>query len=203
VSVFGLAKRVISRLLLERRFGLETSDVVELSELELADEARNNYIPSGWGTMKRIAQAREITPQDVFVDFGSGKGRMVFLAAQYPFKRVIGIELATDLHKIAQANIEKNRKHLRCADVQLVNQDVLTFTIPDDMTFAYFFNPFTGDVFKHVIDGIGASLRRNPRRLTLVYTNPVMHEYLSAQSWLVVKDYTAGQVGVYESSSGE
>jgi SAM-dependent methyltransferase len=181
---------------------LETSDVVELSELDLADEARNNYIPSGWGTMKRIAQTREITPEDVFVDFGSGKGRMVFLAAQYPFKRVIGIELAADLHQVAQANIAKNRKRLRCPDVQLVNQDVLSFPIPDDMTFAYFFNPFTGDVFKSVIDSIGASLRRNPRRITLVYTNPVMHEYLSAQPWLVVKDYTAGQVGVYESASG-
>ena len=200
MSVLGAAKRAVSKFLLERRFGLETSDVVELAELDLADDERNNYIPSGWGTMRRIAQTREITPKDVFVDFGSGKGRMVFLAAQYPFKRVIGIELARDLHRIAEANITRNRKRLRCRDVQLVNQDVLTFEIPDDMTFAYFFNPFTGDVFKRVIDSIGASVRRRPRKVTIVYTNPVMHEYLAAQPWLVVKQYAAGQVGVYETA---
>jgi SAM-dependent methyltransferase len=202
VSMVARAKRVLSTLLLERRFGLETTEVVELSKLDLADEARNNYIPSSWGTMKRIAQTREITPRDVFVDFGSGKGRMVFLAAQYPFKRVVGIELAADLHHVAQANIARNRERLRCPDVQLVNQDVLSFPIPDDMTFAYFFNPFTGNVFTSVADNIGASLQRNPRRLTIVYTNPVMHEYLIAQPWLVVKHYAAGQVGVYESTFG-
>ena len=30
----------------------------------------------------------------VFVDIGAGKGRAAFLAATYPFKRIIGIELA-------------------------------------------------------------------------------------------------------------
>lgn len=202
MSVLGAAKRALTKFLLERRFGLETSDVVELSELDLADDTRNNYIPSGWGTMKRISQTREITSKDVFVDFGSGKGRMVFMAALYPFKRVVGIELATDLHRIAEANIAKNRQRLRCHDVQLVNQDVLTFEIPHDMTFAYFFNPFTGDVFKRVIDGIGASLREHPRRLTIIYTNPVMHEYLAAQPWIEVRQYAAGQVGVYETAPG-
>src|SRR5690606_15927648 len=110
-------------------------------------------------------------------------------------------ELATDLHNIAKANIAKSRKHLRCEDVQLLNQDVLSLRIPDDMTFAYFFNPFTGDVFKGVIEGIHASLRRNPRTITMFYTNPVMHEYLLAQPWLVVRHYTAGEVAVYESRS--
>jgi SAM-dependent methyltransferase len=194
-------KRFLSRTLFERRFGLDTSDIVELSALNLADAERNNYIPSGWGTLKHIEQHRQFTNEDVFVDFGSGKGRMVFLAAQYPFKRVVGVELSEELHRVAEQNIAKNKSFFKCKDIELVNGDVLAYKIPTDMTIAYFFNPFTGDLFKQVIDSIGVSLRSHPRFLTLVYTNPVMHEYLSRQSWLKTIEYKEGQVGIYETVS--
>src|SRR5215469_11495850 len=36
-----------------------------------------------------------------FIDIGSGKGRMLFVAAEYPFEKVIGVEFAVDLHEIA------------------------------------------------------------------------------------------------------
>lgn len=196
-------KKALSRLLLERRYGLETSSVVALSDLDLADDTRNNYIPSGWGTMRRISQMRTITSRDVFVDFGSGKGRMVFLAARHPFRRVVGVELSTELHNVASRNIARNRARLRCRDIQLVNGDVLQFRIPDDMTFAYFFNPFTGDVFRSVTERIHESLRRNPRRISLFYTRPVMHEYLASQSWLDVRLHIEGKVAVYETAAEE
>jgi hypothetical protein len=37
--------------------------------------------------------------QYTFVDVGSGKGRMLFVAAEYRFRKVIGVEFATDLHE--------------------------------------------------------------------------------------------------------
>src|SRR5271166_6630819 len=41
----------------------------------------------------------------VFVDIGSGKGRVLLMAADYPFQRVIGVELLPELHRVAQANL--------------------------------------------------------------------------------------------------
>ena len=55
-------------------------------------------------------EAREIRPDDVFIDLGSGMGRMVLEAARYPFKRVIGVELVEQLHDLARANLASTRQ---------------------------------------------------------------------------------------------
>ena len=43
----------------------------------------------------------------IFVDLGSGKGRTLLMVSDYPFRRIIGIELLPSLHQIA---LEKDRK---------------------------------------------------------------------------------------------
>ncbi len=39
-----------------------------------------------------------------FIDLGSGKGRILFLAAEYPYRRIQGVEFARELHSEAQEN---------------------------------------------------------------------------------------------------
>jgi len=50
---------------------------------------------------------------------------------------------------------------------------VLDYVVPDDVTVAYFANPFTGSIFAAVLDNLLSSLQRNPRTLRLIYLNPV------------------------------
>ena len=60
--------------------------------------------------LRRILPAREVEPHDVFLDIGCGMGRAVYqAAANYPFKRVIGVELSHELTQAARRNIERNR----------------------------------------------------------------------------------------------
>src|ERR1700733_13400481 len=40
-----------------------------------------------------------------FVDLGSGKGRTLLMASDYPLKKIIGVEILPELHKIAQKNL--------------------------------------------------------------------------------------------------
>src|SRR5579863_4122649 len=40
-----------------------------------------------------------------FIDFGSGKGRALLLASEFPFKRILGLEFAPELHTAAETNI--------------------------------------------------------------------------------------------------
>jgi hypothetical protein len=106
---------------------------------------------------------------------------VVFQAAlRYPFKRVIGVELAPSLHQIARDNIGRNRDRLRCRDVRLVRTDVLDYRIPDDVTVVFLDNPFTGAIFATVLDRLLASVDRAPRPVRIVYFNPVEHERLVA-----------------------
>ncbi|MFZ0635589.1 MAG: class I SAM-dependent methyltransferase, partial [Candidatus Acidiferrales bacterium] len=37
-----------------------------------------------------------------FVDFGSGKGRVLLMASEVPFKKIVGIEFSPELHAIAR-----------------------------------------------------------------------------------------------------
>jgi predicted RNA methylase len=125
-------------------------------------------------TLRRILPRREVTEEDVFVDLGSGKGRVVLQAAlHYPFRRVHGVELSGHLHEIAQRNLALTRHLLSGRDVQLVRADATEFPVPDDVTVVFLYNPFTGEAFATVVRRLLESLDRNPRTLRIVYGNPV------------------------------
>ena len=132
----------------------------------------------------------------MFVDFGSGKGRVVYAAARHPVKRVVGVEIAPGLTAIAQRNIERNRRRLRCQDIDLVTADAAEWEVPDDMTVAYFFSPFVGSVFSAVLRNIEASLDRAPRPLTLIYACPVLESEIAGggRFKLVARDGRPGAI---------
>ena len=126
------------------------------------------YIASNWRTLRRALRRYEIGPDDVFIDIGSGMGRMVLEASRFPFKRVIGVELASKLHAIAQQNVKRMQRRARCTEIELVNTDILDYDFPDDVTFVYMFNPFRGAIFQGVAEMMIHSLDRNPRPLHLI-----------------------------------
>jgi SAM-dependent methyltransferase len=159
---------------------VDTATPVRLADLGLAGRHRVDYVPSGWLTLRRILKRSEVGPDDVFVDFGSGAGRIVLEAARYPFAAVIGVELAPELHERAKANLKRCSGRLRAGRVELVNCDVLDYEIPDELTVAYFFNPFGGFVFEAVLQKLLASLERNPRKVRVIYGNPVEEAALIA-----------------------
>jgi predicted RNA methylase len=136
------------------------------------------YIASNWHIVRRALRRYEISPDDVFVDFGSGMGRVVVEASRFPFKRVIGVELASQLHLIAEDNVRRTRRRARCAEIDLVNSDVLDYDIPDDLTFVYMNNPFRGEIFKATVDKLIRSLDRHPRVIHVIYTNPFEEQCL-------------------------
>jgi len=178
MRLFRMIRRKVGVLVFDRRYGVHTSGRVELAELGLADPERVFYIATNWRTLRRTLQRYEITPDDVFIDLGSGMGRMVLEASRFPFKRVIGVELASELHSIAQENVRRSRRSARCAEIELVNSDILDYAFPDDVTFIYMFNPFQGTIFRDAIDNVIRSLDRNPRTVQLIYRVPVEEPYL-------------------------
>jgi len=179
-STFGLRwiRRRLTRLFYERGRLEDTYGTVDLSELGLGHPERIEYEPSSWTALPRALEGIEIRSDDVFLDYGCGKGRVIYQAAMLPFRRVTGLELSDELLSVARRNIERNRGRLKCADVELIHGDVTEFEVPDDVTIAYLYNPFTGDLFRSAIDGLVRSLERRPRRLTIVYVNPTMADDL-------------------------
>jgi SAM-dependent methyltransferase len=117
----------------------------------------------------------EIEHRDfVFVDLGSGKGRTLLLASEWPFKKVVGVEFSVDLHRIAEDNIRKLQvRSGRCRDVVSVCMDATDYRLPVDPAVLYFYHPFQADVMTRVVEHIERSLRECPRELYILYYNPV------------------------------
>ena len=178
LDLYGRIRMAVGRRLYEPAGFEDTGDDVMLEDLDLDHPEWNYYTASGWTWLGRVLDRGKVRPSDVFVDFGSGKGRVVYQAARYPFARVIGVEVAEEMNRIARANLEHGKRKLACREVELVTCDAADYEIPDDMTYAYFYNPFSGETFRRVVANILASIDRNPRRVTLIYLNPEMEREL-------------------------
>jgi SAM-dependent methyltransferase len=167
----------------DQMFGVDTCGWVKLSGLAISSAN------AGFGThyegvrSSLFRQAIRNVPVDyessVFIDFGSGKGRALLLAAELPFKKVIGVEFSPQLHRIAQENIGQYLRRQQAEsrtgpDIESVCLDVVDYPIPPQPAVFYFFNPFKEEVMRQVLSNIRESLEQHPREAFILYCNPVL-----------------------------
>ncbi len=122
--------------------------------------------------------------QFTFIDIGSGKGRALFLASEYPFKRIIGIELLPELHWIAQENVAKFTERSQNRHIELICGDATSFIFPSEPTVLFLFNPLPQQDLVRVIKNLGSSLDRNARPLYVAYANPIHQRTIAACPFL-------------------
>jgi SAM-dependent methyltransferase len=164
----------------DRRYGIDTCGIQDdLAALGAGGEhlaEANGYEPVQFRVFRAIMRACGIDPRGyVFVDFGSGKGRALLLAAQYGFKRIIGVEFAPKLHQVAQRNVEAfcRRRPLAGGRIELHCGDAVDLEIPDADALLCFYNPFGERVLRKVAANIERSFRERPRKLLIAYRNAV------------------------------
>jgi precorrin-6B methylase 2 len=154
-------------------YGIETDADIRRSELGLTDPESEHYNATPYIRFRQMMKLIQIRPgEDVFLDFGSGMGRIVVLAATYPFRRVIGIELTEKLHRVAQENVRRASTRLRCRNIELHQMDARSFRVPPDVTVVYFWNPFGGVMLEKVFTNIRESVLASPRTVTIIYLHP-------------------------------
>ncbi|AJC59838.1 class I SAM-dependent methyltransferase [Streptomyces sp. 769] len=152
--------------------GVETNRPVEPWEIEEANDTtllnNSRYSPTPVQTIRQAIAASPLRYEDIsFVDFGSGKGRAMLVASEFPFRKVIGVEFSRRLCETARENVERYRGPRKCGTVDVRCQDAAAFTIPDDASFFYFYEPFTVAVAQQVLRNIEASVRSHPRQAVL------------------------------------
>ena len=113
--------------------------------------------------------------QFTFIDLGSGKGRTLLMAADYPFRRVIGVEVVPTLHAAAVKNIELYKsENRRCFAVESICADARQFVFPPEPTVLYLFNPLPPEGLAEVVANLEKSLDEHPRVIYVVYHNPLL-----------------------------
>ena len=144
------------------------------------------YQPTDPALFQEMLASLKIDFRDfIFIDIGSGKGRTLLMASDYPFRRIIGIELLPELHRVAQENIRRYRiDSQRCLAMESICGDAREFVFPPEPTVLYLFNPLPEAGLVQLLANLEQSLREHPRPLLVIYHNPVLEHALAASKWL-------------------
>jgi len=188
----------------DRKTGLETSRLVKVADLGIdaakMDGASRNasgiaYMPTPASVVATILRDLELRYNEYnFIDLGSGLGRAVFAAAQFPFRKVVRVEFSEKLHKIAERNLAKISAMLNAAAVELNCQDAQEYTFPPGNCVVYLFNPFRETVMQTVLKNLEQCYAKGPAELFVIYYAPVLGAMLDAAPFLskikVTREYS-------------
>ena len=187
------ARRVILRPFddaIDARLPSETSTKVPARRLA-ADTPSARHACEYAPTAGRLFQAMITSlPSDLrnftFLDYGSGKGRVLCLAAHYPFRAVVGVEFSQPLHRQSLQNVAAARQwpDRRCGGLTAVWDDALAWPIPSGPCVFYLYNPFDAPVVEGVLARIRASWTADPREMHVVDYNPVHRDLFEAADFL-------------------
>jgi SAM-dependent methyltransferase len=132
-----------------------------------------------------------------FIDLGSGKGRTLLMASDYPFRRILGVELLPALNRIAQENLAKFKsKSQKCFALESICADASTFPLPEEPLVIYLFNPLLEAPLRKALNNLQASFKANPRSIYMLYHNPQL-EWLFSQSGVMHKVAGSHQYSIF------
>jgi len=161
----------------DRRFSVDTAGSIALEDLAIDSENKTRgvyYEPTPPQVFRHILSKLDIDHREFdFIDFGCGKGRVVVLAARYPFRKITGIEFAPELAEVARHNlITLTDQSQQCTNVDVLCIDATQYEIPDSKAVLYFFNPFDATIMEKIARNLEASFLRNRTEKYLIYYNP-------------------------------
>ena len=109
-------------------------------------------------------------PATTFVDLGCGKGRVLLIAAERPFRRVLGFEISPELAAIAHANVQRYRSPPDLlAPIEIVEADVTAVDMPDGDLLVHLYHPFETHVTEAVLRRLEPSEEGSPRLVMVAY----------------------------------
>ena len=172
----------------DRTRGVQTApDPVRRGRSETAGPSEDGhiYLPA------RAANARDALtglplrdPREyTFLDIGSGKGRILFVAAEQPFAAAVGVEYSADLHRRAEENIQHFRRRRNgCSQLKSVYANAAEYDFPPGKLVIYLFNPFGRAVMSRMLDNLEHSIKNAPRHVIVVLLWPELSDMVEAMS---------------------
>jgi SAM-dependent methyltransferase len=117
-----------------------------------------------------------------FVDIGGGMGRACLLAAQMPFRQVVGVELNPTLARIARKNMTAWRASRRAlAPMKMICGDAVEFRLPPGPCLVFMFNPFGAPVMRRLLKAWSQDRNGRAGQLDLIYVNNEQEHALESE----------------------
>ena len=140
-----------------------------------SDQYRYPYEPTPYSVLERLAFSGYIGKKNTLVDYGCGKGRVDFFLSYQTRCRSIGIEYD---ERIFVTAAENQKTAVSAGRVKLVLQNAETYVVPETADRFYFFNPFSVEILRSVLERIKESYYEHPREMLLFFYYP-SDEYVS------------------------
>jgi len=171
----------------DKRLGIETNSLPRMFSKDLSSGAGtlkdgNRYEHICYRRLDLLIPQLGPTDNEVFVDFGCGKGRVIFyLGTKLKMKKLVGVEYEANVAAIAKKNL--SRIKVPHSPIEFIQGDAADFDT-SEMTILYMYNPFGNATMERVLANIKKGWLANPRRIKIIYYNPLCRDLLSAQDWL-------------------
>lgn len=195
VKKYGLWETVVIcyfELIYELKFRSRSYHQIEPNDIDANSGVRAHsspYLPSAYYSARQAFS--QITPHfesSGFVDYGSGFGRALLFASQFPFQKIIGVEISKYMAEQARYTLSRyyRRTHKISPEWEIRIEDAREFEVPDDSTVFYFYDPFDSVIMESVLDRIEESIERTARRVFLIYIAPIQRHLFDERSYHVV-----------------
>lgn len=176
----------------DRRWHTDTGGKVNLSALGVARHRAvlgNGYQASNGRALEQCLAVAGIDPgQYTFIDYGSGKGRVVLIAATLGFAHTIGVEFAPELHEVAERNAALFEKAGGAARrSEMILGDAGSYEPPEGPLFAYIYNAFGPVILREALERLEARAAAG-QTIVALYVNPRHRETFEENGrWRIVE----------------
>jgi len=172
----------------DKKHGTDTGGIVPTRNLDISDAytrwQANLFLASPARITRYMIESLDIRPEEfTFVDYGSGKGRTTLVAAEYPFKEAVGVEISAELTDVARKNaaLMSAGGGLACEPV-FVEADARQFELPAGDLILHMYHPFGQDILREVLAAIreqAGSSRKIlvPYLFSVAMAKAVFHEF--------------------------
>lgn len=163
----------------EKKYNIQTTGVDELKSLDkkgIDISHATIYMPVSYPVIEAALNNIPLNNKKHFLDIGCGKGRAMCVAAHKGFNKLSGIDFSKELCNKATNNLNATKKIFPGIDFKIFNNDAFYFEIPDDVDCIFLFNPFDEIIMSGVVENILISLEKKPRKLSVIYANPLHKE---------------------------
>ncbi len=170
----------------DRTRRVQTAGEVSLKAAGISREQQRDseaYQPARPFHIRRLL--REIEANDLsqfsYIDFGSGKGRSLLVAAEHPFRQITGVEFSPALHAQSIQNIQSfHAAQHGSRNITALQANAMDYVFPDGKLVLYLFNPFGAATMQRVLDNLQASLDRDPRHVIILLLWPRCQHLVAA-----------------------
>jgi hypothetical protein len=143
----------------DRAHHVDTSGQIDLENLEVVGENRSSGHSIRSTSPKAFRLLAGLFPADrsnyTFIDVGCGKGRIVLLASQLGFNRVIGVEFSPWAAEVAENNIRTFRgNRAGLGSCSIVVADALKYELPNEPLMLFVATPFRPELLERFFDNV-------------------------------------------------